>query len=64
MYQGWRADHNPAQVGKFVVGEAENGVERVEEERVPLGQRFPAMFRGEGVRGHAYHVFEEPRYFQ
>ena len=26
--------------------------------------RFPALFRGQGVRGHRYHVFDEPRYFQ
>ena len=27
------------------------------------GQRFPMLFRGEGVRGHRYHVFDEPRYY-
>ncbi len=36
---------------------------RVNEEQVPKGWRFPGLFRGEGVRGHAYHVFEEPRYY-
>lgn len=36
---------------------------RVREDEVPEGWRFPAMFRGEGVRGHRYHVFDEPRYF-
>ncbi|KAF2400129.1 calcofluor white hypersensitive protein precursor [Trichodelitschia bisporula] len=51
------------QVAKFVVGEAESGEERVHEESVPEGLRFPALFRGEGVRGHRYHVFDEPRYF-
>jgi hypothetical protein len=25
--------------------------------------RFPAIFKGQGVRGHRYHVFDEPRYF-
>ena len=56
------------QVGKFLVGaSAEASAEardaRIEESQVPAGMRFPAMFRGEGVRGHRYHVFDEPRYF-
>lgn len=50
-------------MGKFIVGQAEGGDERINEEQVPAGQRFPAMFRGEGVRGHQYHVFDEPRYY-
>lgn len=49
------------QVGKFVVGQPENGNEQVHESQVPAGLRFPALFRGEGVRGHFYHVFNEPR---
>ncbi|OQE28829.1 hypothetical protein PENSTE_c003G01603 [Penicillium steckii] len=53
------------QVGKFVIGEPEPENEmRVPEEMVPAGRRFPALFRGEGVRGHRYHVFDEPRYWQ
>ncbi|OKO96984.1 Protein cwh43 [Penicillium subrubescens] len=53
------------QVGKFVIGEPEPEEEvRVPEELVPVGRRFPALFRGEGVRGHRYHVFDEPRYWQ
>ncbi|KAH8693034.1 putative integral plasma membrane protein [Talaromyces proteolyticus] len=53
------------QVGKFVIGQPEGENEmRVPEEMVPEGLRFPALFRGEGVRGHQYHVFEEPRYWQ
>lgn len=52
------------QVGKFVVGQPENGNYRIDEEHIPEGLRFPAMFRGEGVRDHRYHVFDEPRYFQ
>jgi hypothetical protein len=36
---------------------------RVTENEVPEGWRFPALFRGEGVRGHQYHVFDEPRYY-
>jgi hypothetical protein len=30
---------------------------------IPEGWRFPRMFRGQGVRDHRYHVFDEPRYF-
>ena len=51
------------QVGKFVVGEAEGTDEQIAEEQVAQGLRFPDMFRGEGRRGHAYHVFNEPRYY-
>lgn len=64
------------QVAKFVVPDAQaaegGGVwevseqlrdRRVAEGEVPEGWRFPAMFRGEGVRGHRYHVFDEPRYY-
>ncbi|KAK6582736.1 hypothetical protein PZA11_005144 [Diplocarpon coronariae] len=56
------------QVGKFKIGEKPSEIEsvrntRISEEQVPEGMRFPQMFRGEGVRGHAYHVFNEPRYF-
>ncbi|KAJ5141465.1 hypothetical protein N7526_002460 [Penicillium atrosanguineum] len=53
------------QVGKFVIGEPEPEQQvRIPEELVPEGRRFPALFRGEGVRGHRYHVFDEPRYWQ
>lgn len=63
------------QVGKFVVptteeerreveatSEEERG-RRVDERDVPEGWRFPSMFRNKGVRGHRYHVFKVPRYF-
>jgi endonuclease/exonuclease/phosphatase family metal-dependent hydrolase len=64
------------QVGKFVVGGGgkvegaaegegrfaiEGGDQHIYESSVHEGLRFPALFRGEGVRGHKYHVFEEPR---
>lgn len=52
------------QVGKFVVGQPEGTDEQISESEVPEGLRFPAMFRGQGVRGHAYHVFDEPRYYR
>lgn len=52
------------QVAKFVVGQpAAEADQRIGEELVPEALRFPALFRGEGVRGHRYHVFDEPRYF-
>lgn len=63
------------QVAKFVIPEtAEEAAalwtadeearnRRVDEAEIPQGWRFPALFRGEGVRGHQYHVFDEPRYF-
>ncbi|KAL2016410.1 hypothetical protein VTK56DRAFT_3795 [Thermocarpiscus australiensis] len=63
------------QVAKFVVpasdderaaawtAPAELRDRRVQEHEVPEGWRFPALFRGEGVRGHRYHVFDEPRYY-
>ncbi|KAL7619372.1 Protein cwh43 [Parahypoxylon ruwenzoriense] len=37
---------------------------KVSENDVPEGWRFPALFRGEGVRGHRYHVFDEPLYYK
>ncbi|KAI1826546.1 Frag1/DRAM/Sfk1 family protein [Xylaria intraflava] len=37
---------------------------RVEEDEIPEGWKFPALFRGKGVRGHHYHVFDEPRYYR
>lgn len=53
------------QVGKFLIGDRSPSTNiRVEEENVPEALRFPKMFRGEGVRGHRYHVFDEPRYFE
>ncbi|VUC35511.1 unnamed protein product [Clonostachys rosea] len=63
------------QVAKFVIPQsdaeivqqkslsAEERNRRVEEHEVPEGWKFPARFRGEGVRGHRYHVFNEPRYY-
>ncbi|EYE98206.1 putative integral plasma membrane protein [Aspergillus ruber CBS 135680] len=53
------------QVGKFVIGEPEPENEMmIPEEMVPQGRRFPELFRGQGVRGHRYHVFNEPKYWQ
>lgn len=50
------------QVGKFVVGQPEGSDSLISEQDVPVDMHFPAMFHGNGVRGHAYHVFNEPRY--
>ncbi|KAL1303139.1 hypothetical protein AAFC00_006571 [Neodothiora populina] len=51
------------QLGKFVVGSPEGGNDHISEDEVPEGLRFPKLFRGEGVRGHRYHVFDEPWYY-
>ncbi|CAK7274987.1 Protein cwh43 [Sporothrix epigloea] len=63
------------QVAKFVVPdsaerskylfdvEKDTRNHRVAEHEVPESWRFPALLRGNGVRGHRYHVFDEPRYF-
>jgi hypothetical protein len=51
------------QVGKFVVGEPETTDNIISEDQVPENLRFPAIFKGQGVRGHRYHVFDEPRYY-
>ncbi|KAK0384488.1 hypothetical protein NLU13_8574 [Sarocladium strictum] len=53
----------PAEVQQMEAISDDDRYRRVEESAVPEGWRFPAMFRGEGVRGHRYHVFDEPRYF-
>ncbi|PWW74964.1 hypothetical protein C7212DRAFT_298184 [Tuber magnatum] len=52
------------QLGKFVIGEPEGTDEIIPESEVPVGYRFPDMFKGQGVRGHKYHVFNEPRYYR
>lgn len=54
------------QIGKFVVGAPEPPEEDevlLYEHTMPEGLRFPGMFQGEGVRGHAYHVLGGPRYY-
>ncbi|ORY84480.1 Frag1/DRAM/Sfk1 family-domain-containing protein [Protomyces lactucae-debilis] len=60
------------QTGKFVipmpgeVGPVEPSYRRVSEHEVPQGYRYPALFRGEGVRGHRYdnnEVVKEPWYY-
>ncbi|RLV91651.1 Protein CWH43 [Spathaspora sp. JA1] len=35
----------------------------INEDQIEPNLRMPSMFRGDGVRGHRYHVFDEPRYF-
>lgn len=35
----------------------------IDEDEVAPELRMPQLLRGEGVRGHRYHVFDEPRYF-
>jgi endonuclease/exonuclease/phosphatase family metal-dependent hydrolase len=52
------------QVGKFVVGQKEGTDKQIQESEVPEGMRFPGLFKGKGVRGHKYHVFNKPRYYE
>ncbi|KAK6200221.1 Frag1/DRAM/Sfk1 family-domain-containing protein [Scheffersomyces amazonensis] len=35
----------------------------IDENTIDENLRMPQLFRGDGVRGHRYHVFDEPRYF-
>ncbi|KOS17806.1 Protein CWH43 [Escovopsis weberi] len=51
------------EIARLAAQPAEERDRRVEEHEVPEGWRYPDMFRGEGVRDHRYHVFDEPRYF-
>lgn len=56
------------QSGKFVIpepGQEDNSYSQkiIDESNVPEDMRYPSMFYGEGVRGHHFHVFDEPRYF-
>jgi hypothetical protein len=37
---------------------------RALEGEIPESWRFPALFKGKGVRDHRYHVFDEPRYYR
>ncbi|AEY96947.1 FAEL043Wp [Eremothecium gossypii FDAG1] len=53
------------QVGKFQVHNGvSQGLKRVEKSQVNDTLRFPDKFLGDGVRGHRYHVFNEPRYYE
>ncbi|AGO12316.1 AaceriAEL043Wp [[Ashbya] aceris (nom. inval.)] len=53
------------QVGKFQVHNGvSHGLNRVEKSQVSDSLRFPDKFLGDGVRGHRYHVFNEPRYYE
>ncbi|KAJ2603188.1 Protein cwh43 [Coemansia sp. RSA 1721] len=60
------------QVAKFVVPPADENENaeawapsytRVDEAAYAPEYHFPTVFRGKGVRGHFYHVFDEPRYY-
>lgn len=60
------------QIGKFKLlsdDEKDNdadflyGNNFVDENDIDEDLRMPELFRGDGVRGHRYHVFDEPRYF-
>lgn len=58
-----RETTNKKQVGKFVVDQPEGTDIIIPEEYVDEGLRFPALLKGQGVRGHRYHVFNGPRYY-
>ncbi|PVZ99730.1 hypothetical protein BB558_004232 [Smittium angustum] len=58
------------QSAKFIVPKPNENIadfkpsyKRVNESDYPKSHHFPEIFRGEGVRGHFYHVFNEPRYY-
>ncbi|RCH91266.1 hypothetical protein CU098_007560, partial [Rhizopus stolonifer] len=56
------------QTGKFQLVQNPKEYWKASYDRIPESQviptlRYPAMFYGQGVRGHRYHVFNEPRYF-
>lgn len=63
------------QVAKFRIPESDEEIRELEalgederdrqvkEKEVPKGWRFPQRFYGDGVRGHRYHVFDKPRYY-
>ncbi|PNY28872.1 Protein cwh43 [Tolypocladium capitatum] len=55
--------HSPGESTQLEARSAEERDHRVQESEVPEGWRFPAIFRGNGVRDHRYHVFDEPRYY-
>ena len=61
------------QVGKFQVISAQDleidedavyQYKRIERNDIEKDMQFPAKFLGSGERGHHYHVFDEPRYFE
>ncbi|KAI8081732.1 Frag1/DRAM/Sfk1 family-domain-containing protein [Halteromyces radiatus] len=56
------------QSGKFQVVDDPRQYWKASYDRVPESSiqpelRYPQMFRGNGVRGHRYQVFDEPRYY-
>ncbi len=54
------------QAAKFVVESRDEWKDnpQVSELSLPESHRFPALFKGAGVRGHRYHVFDEPKYYR
>ncbi|KAI9030757.1 Frag1/DRAM/Sfk1 family-domain-containing protein [Phycomyces nitens] len=56
------------QTGKFQIVDSPKdywkaSYERLDESQIVPDLRYPAIFRGQGIRGHRFHVFDEPRYF-
>ncbi|RKP09568.1 Frag1/DRAM/Sfk1 family-domain-containing protein, partial [Thamnocephalis sphaerospora] len=56
------APSNPAADRAAAIKHHTQNLAAGEGHRVPALQ-YPPQFRGTGVRGHRYHVFDEPRYF-
>lgn len=57
------------QLGKFIVPTKDEDPNAwqwgklTSERKIPASWRFPDRFRGDGIRDHRYHVFDEPRYW-
>ncbi|CAJ2509669.1 Uu.00g146950.m01.CDS01 [Anthostomella pinea] len=58
-----RSDEEKAEVA-VVNGNFGKRNRRVNEHEVLEGWRFPGLFKGQGVRGHRYHVWSEPIYYK
>lgn len=51
------------QMAKFLIGTGKDNTDEVEESNIPAKLRLPSIFKGKGVNGHRYHVFNRPKYF-
>jgi len=52
------------QMAKFLVGTGKDFSEEISESEIPEPLRLPPVFKGKGVNGHRYHVFDRPKYFR
>ncbi|KAF9976615.1 hypothetical protein BGZ75_000211 [Mortierella antarctica] len=58
--RGTRGEHRRLDLDDF---KRQASYEKIDEEQVPKGLRYPSMFYGEGVRNHRFHVFDRPYYY-